>query len=257
MNDNLLNWIGNKTNSIDFILDNLPKNFNNYYEPFIGSGVIYFNLLKPDVSTISDLNYELINLYKIIQKDVEKLIENLFFYKIDQDTFEYLKNLDRNKDFVNLCPILRATRFLYINLNSKEKYYKTNKLNECINRFQKNKIKENIIDILEYYNNYLKNTKIEHFSYDAILNLVQPNDLVYLDPPYHNCTFKFNYNTTPFDFTDQYDLKLFCDKLNEKGVYFMQSNYFNNDIRLLYMEYNQLKKIFPYKKQPEILIKNF
>ena len=35
-----------KKRLIDSIIKYIPKKFNNYYEPFLGSSIVYLNMLK-------------------------------------------------------------------------------------------------------------------------------------------------------------------------------------------------------------------
>ena len=39
-----INWTGGKKRVVPHILKYAPKTFNNYFEPFIGSGVVLLNL---------------------------------------------------------------------------------------------------------------------------------------------------------------------------------------------------------------------
>ncbi len=53
-----------------------PKKFdpkiNTYYEPFVGGGALFFDLL-PKKAVLSDLNKELIITYKVIKNDLKNL----------------------------------------------------------------------------------------------------------------------------------------------------------------------------------------
>ena len=58
-------WLGGKTNLLKIINKEIPLQFNSYYEPFVGSGALFFSLQKK-LSYISDLNHELITSYETI-----------------------------------------------------------------------------------------------------------------------------------------------------------------------------------------------
>ncbi|MBF0787956.1 MULTISPECIES: DNA adenine methylase [unclassified Streptococcus] len=74
-----IKWPGGKTEELKIILDNLPKNIKNFYEPFVGGGAVYFAIDNIDKYFINDKSKELINLYKSIQVKNEK-----FFYTIKE-----------------------------------------------------------------------------------------------------------------------------------------------------------------------------
>lgn len=259
LNSSFLKWIGNKKASTKFIISKFPKDFNHYFEPFVGSGYIYFNILKSQHSTISDINPELINLYNVIKYNLNELLEQLFFYDNNLYTFEYLKNLDRHDNYPEASNILKATRFLYININSLQQFYKTDLNGLCINTYNKNNLNKTFdLHSIKLANLYLQNTNIYNFNYEHILPLVKEKDLIYLDPPYFDNTLNFHYNNhNKFLFEDHIKLKEFCDKLNEKKAYFFLSNYALPEIIDLYKEYNQHIIDFKFKSKKEILISNF
>ena len=60
-----IKWAGGKEKELPIILENLPKKFERYIEPFVGGGAVYFALNKPN-SIINDKSDELINLYNFI-----------------------------------------------------------------------------------------------------------------------------------------------------------------------------------------------
>ncbi|SVA82503.1 uncharacterized protein METZ01_LOCUS135357 [marine metagenome] len=67
----LLKWAGGKERELKLILPKLPDTINNYYEPFLGGGAVYFNLTKvKNECFLNDASNELIDFYNIIkQKD--------------------------------------------------------------------------------------------------------------------------------------------------------------------------------------------
>ena len=59
-------WTGGKRQLLPVILDKKPKQFNTYFEPFIGGGAVLFEL-QPNIAVINDFNTELINCYNVLQ----------------------------------------------------------------------------------------------------------------------------------------------------------------------------------------------
>ena len=82
----ILKWAGGKTQLLEHLLPKIPKEYNKYIEPFFGGGALFF-ALKPNNSIIADSNPELINLYRVIAKDVNSLISELknFSKKADEN----------------------------------------------------------------------------------------------------------------------------------------------------------------------------
>jgi DNA adenine methylase len=61
-----LKWPGGKRWLAVDALALSPRDFNRYYEPFLGSGAMFFGL-HPRDAVLSDTNAELINCYKQIK----------------------------------------------------------------------------------------------------------------------------------------------------------------------------------------------
>ena len=58
-------WAGGKRQLIPQIKERMPKQYKDYYEPFVGGGAVIFELL-PANALINDINKALINAYKQI-----------------------------------------------------------------------------------------------------------------------------------------------------------------------------------------------
>ena len=73
-----IKWPGGKTQELKIILDNIPKNYNRYFEPFLGGGSVFFAISKNN-SVVNDISIELISLYRFIAENnvdfFEKLLE--------------------------------------------------------------------------------------------------------------------------------------------------------------------------------------
>ena len=50
-----LKWAGGKTQLLEHIAENMPAEYNNYYEPFIGGAAVLF-AISPKRAFINDVN---------------------------------------------------------------------------------------------------------------------------------------------------------------------------------------------------------
>jgi DNA adenine methylase len=95
----ILKWAGGKEQELKHIHPAIPKIFNNYYEPFIGGGAVYFSI-NANKLFINDKSYELIDLYNTIKKE-----DKLFFNIMNEiiHNWELLENIVNNnsQEFIN------------------------------------------------------------------------------------------------------------------------------------------------------------
>ena len=54
----ILKWAGGKRQLIPELINFIPRQFNNYVEPFVGGGALYFYLARKN-SIINDSNLEI------------------------------------------------------------------------------------------------------------------------------------------------------------------------------------------------------
>ena len=240
-----IKWAGGKRQIIKELTDSLPKNYNRYFEPFIGGGALFF-AVRPKNAYISDINPELINLYNMVKNNTHSLIKDLRRYKNTETEFYKIRNLDRTPDYKNLTNIEKAGRFIYLNKTCYNGLYRTNSKGQfnAPYGFYKN---PNIIDEqnLKICSELLKETEIGLSDFSNIENKIKTHDFVYFDPPYIpiNKTSSFTkYYKDDFNTGSQIKLKELCDRLNKKNIYFMLSNSYNETALNLYKEYN-IKKI--------------
>ena len=224
-------WVGGKRSILQEIKKHFPSQFNNYYEPFVGGGAIFFDLGHKN-SFISDLNLELITTYLVIKKEVTGLIELLKKHK-ENHCEEYFYKLRSNHTLKDSVEV--AARFIYLNKTCYNGLYRVNKKNEFNSPFGKYK-NPNIVDEVNLMlcHQYLKNANIKFQDFNEINP--KKGDLVYFDPPYQN-TF-LGYNANAFDESKQIELRCFCDELEKKNIKFVLSNSDTSFIREQYKSYN-------------------
>lgn len=240
-----IKYCGGKKKLTSYILYNLPSEFNNYFEPFVGGGSVFYTIINKFPSKsymLSDINNNLINCYKVIKNDNPQLINELKNDKYSNTRIKYDTNRQRFNSIKcndNENDIERAALFIYLNKCCFNGLYRENLKSEFNVPF--GKMKNPVIcdeSNLESVNKVLCNVELQYCEYQYILEFVKPNDFVYLDPPYYE---KFS-DYTSKRFNQQYHLKLknFVDKLTDIGAHVMLSNSNTDFIRNLYKNYVQV-----------------
>src|SRR5437867_1754829 len=82
-----LRWAGGKNWFLKYIEQQLPTNFQNYHEPFLGGGSVFFNLITKKRNYLSDLNSELIETFIEVRDNVEKVISQIKAFKNTEEDY--------------------------------------------------------------------------------------------------------------------------------------------------------------------------
>ncbi len=237
----VIKWVGGKRQLLDDLKALLPKNYNGYFEPFIGGGALFFSL-QPTNSFISDYNPELTNLYQVIKEKPLELIKDLKKHKNEEDYYYQIRALDRDvAKYQKLSDVQRASRFIYLNKTGYNGLYRVNQKkqhNVPFGRYKNPKWidEKNILSC----SRLLEKTKIQTGDFEIIKERVKKGDFVYFDPPYVplNSASFISYTEKGFDIAMQERLKKLCDYIDAKGAYFMLSNSYTDYILDLYQEYD-------------------
>lgn len=72
----LIKYPGGKEKELTYIIPALPKKINNYYEPFVGGGAVYF-AINAKAYYINDKSEELVSLYELVKEQNIAFFENL------------------------------------------------------------------------------------------------------------------------------------------------------------------------------------
>lgn len=230
-----LKWVGGKRSLIDDLIKRMPDEFNDYWEPFVGGGALYFKLChlrKLGKAHISDVNIDLIFSYKAVQKDTDKLIEFLKVHAKNHNE-EYYYKIRAQHDLKNAIEI--AARMIYLNKTCFNGLFRVNKKGEFnvpVGRYTNPAILNE--DNLRACSKALKHATITLRTYADIEP--KAGDFVYFDPPYHptDATSFTQYSKLDFSEKDQKDLADYCLALHKKGVKIMLSNSNTKFIRDLF-----------------------
>jgi DNA adenine methylase len=238
-----IKWAGGKTQLLSQFKTLFPKKFDRYLEPFLGSGAVFFYMKKmyrQKEIILSDNNRELINCYEIVQNELEVLIKLLQEHRKNHSK-DYYYSL-RAMETSNLSKIESAARFIYLNKTCFNGLYRVNsrgKFNVPIGSYKNPSIYDE--RILREANNLLQGVNFLVMPFENVLDLVESDDFIYFDPPYHplSTTSSFtSYTSESFSKEDQIRLAKVYAELDKKGCSLMLSNSYSEFILDLYKDYN-------------------
>ena len=228
-----LKWPGGKR----WLLKKNPElfsvKFNNYYEPFLGSGAVFFYLC-PKKAVLSDVNEELINLYIQMRDYPQLLIEQLESHQKKHGKEYYYEIRDKSYS----SSIERAGRFLYLNRTCFNGMYRENregKFNVPIGT--KNNCTYDIYNF-EYYSNALKSAELIACDFREVISKTQKGDLLFVDPPYTIGQTQQNrfikYNSKLFSWNDQKDLWSEIIRARDRGTIVISTNAYCDELLEMY-----------------------
>ena len=208
---------------------------NTYYEPFVGGGAVFFDLL-PERAELSDLNRELVITYNVIKNNIDELIFSLKQHIYDKKYYLEV----RAKNVNELSDIEVASRFIFLNRTGFNGLYRVNKkgqFNVPFGRYSNPVICDE--ENLRRVSKELQNVIIKHQDYTSVLKNAQKGDFIYFDPPYYplNRTSSFTaYTSESFLEKEQTELRDTFVELHKRGCYIMLSNSDTPFINDLYSE---------------------
>lgn len=213
-----LKWAGGKSRLIQQYIPYLPKNYQNYYEPFLGGGALFF-YLQPKRAILTDVNAELINVYCCVRDHVEELISLLKEHKLKHNK-DYYYSVRANSSG---HPLEKAARFIYLNKTCYNGLYRVNsqgKFNVPLGKYANPNICPE--ELLRVASEVLYTSEIKQADFANILNCATScDDFVFCDPPYHpisNTSYFTSYHQTVFAEKEQTKLRDICAELNSRGV---------------------------------------
>lgn len=266
-----MKWVGGKTQLLPDLSQAVREAgaFNNYHEPFLGGGALFFALspsLPPREAILSDFNPNLIGAYLGVTRYVKTVICLLKEHE-QQHSPEYYY---RVRSMVPDQIAARTARIIYLNKTCYNGLYRENSrglFNVPIG-LHKN---PTICDEANLFacSKALRMTRIGVRSFESVLDSAEAGDLVYCDPPYHplSATSSFTaYEKNGFGEDRQRQLADVFTELNRHGVRVVLSNSDTALIRKLYSRF-RIKEVMAKRsvnsradrrgKITELLVQNF
>jgi DNA adenine methylase len=239
-----LKWAGGKLQLIEQFKNLFPHNFNNYYEPFIGSGAVFFYLkskLKLNKVFLSDANEELINCFVAVRDKPSELIELLSNHqkKHSKEYYYAVRSIECDRlDSVN-----KAARLIYLNKTCFNGLYRVNskgQFNVPMGDYENPCIFDT--NTLYQASQLLQGVHLRVMAFEKVVNFAQKDDFIYLDPPYIplSKTSSFTqYSKGSFSGKEQKRLSEVFRILDLRGCFVMLSNSDHALTRELYRDYEK------------------
>ena len=299
----ILKWVGGKTQIIDKLIVNFPVEINNYREAFLGGGSVLLTLLsyvKSGVIKIHgniyayDLNEPLIYIYKNIQTfhnelygvlqtiitefnecgngEINRTPKNIEEAKIAKENYYYWIRSEYNKlSLHDKKSVLGSAMFIFMNKTCFRGVFRVGPKGFNVPYGHYNNPEIINKEHLEEIHNLIQNVVFECCDFNTSLKNIEPNDFIYLDPPYAPETDTSFVGYTENGFGIEKHSQLFglchglCNGLN--NTKFMMSNSNTDYVKKNFPEekYNiqvimakrSINSKNPDAKTKEVIIKNY
>ena len=183
----VIKYPGSKWNIAPQLVELIPEH-HSYVEPFFGSGAVLFNKPVSDIETVNDLDSDVVNLFRCIQKDSERLARLVMTTPFSRE--EYERQFDGCTSTLYASNFQRAAGFLikcWQGHGFRTNGYKVGWKNDVVGRekayalWNWYRLPDWIIDITERLRKVQIENRpalevIERFNYSQVF--------MYLDPPY-------------------------------------------------------------------------
>jgi DNA adenine methylase len=231
-----LKWAGGKAQLFEQLRPLLPGRFENYFEPFVGGGAVFFGV-RPRVATLSDVNSELVETYGVVRDEPDALIAALKRHRYEKDYFYHV----RDQKPAELSLVDRAARMIFLNKTAFNGLYRVNsrgQFNVPFGRHRQPQFCDE--DNLNACSLALEQVRLENADFELVLSDARRGDFVYIDPPYvpvSDTAYFTAYIPGGFAWADQQRLAEVVTKLAARGVKVMLSNSDVTVLRELYRDF--------------------
>jgi DNA adenine methylase len=189
-----LPYIGGKNRLATRIISLLPEH-TTFVEPFAGGAQVLFHKLPSNVEVLNDLDFDIVNFFRVCQWHYEELVRYLRFCLVSRKLHEL--HVKTNPE--TLTDIQRAGRFFYLQKNSFGGLILKQKFHYGVTH-PSNFNPERIPVVIEKAHQRLQRVQIESLLYKKILKKsARPPPLFSLDPPYgERKLYRHNFSESDF-----------------------------------------------------------
>lgn len=246
-----LKWAGGKARVMPQLLEHLPK-ADCLIEPFVGSGTVFMNTDYRRY-VLCDSNRPLINFFRVLTSDTERLIETarrMFIDGNNKERYYKRKELFNSMQWSDTAKadaaLLYAALFLYLNRHTYNGLYRVNLKGEFNSPFGKFAAPYFPADEMRRFAEKANDTKAIFMHSDFRLSIravVYASDdaVIYCDPPYIPTSATANFTAYGKPFTLDDHRSLVTNLLNahrQFGIRAVISNSDTPETREIYSAFN-------------------
>lgn len=227
-----LRWAGGKGWLVPHMKKVLEQiEVNVFHEPFLGGGAIFFGLFSNKLASLSDINGDLINCYRMVKENPNGLIEILDKMVNTKENYLRVRSEDP-KD-----PLQAAARFIFLNRTAFNGIYRVNKSGQFNVPYGRPEVIICEREKLLKASRALSSAEIFECDFYSI-DRYRSGDLVFLDPPYSIGTGKtfVQYNSNVFSLADQKRLASMLEEFQDRGIYYVLSNSYHPEVLKVFNE---------------------
>lgn len=200
----------------------------------VGSGALFFSLI-PERAFLADINCELINFYRVLSNQPQKLYDAVHGFTPDKEAYYSLRASCPTD------PLGRAARFFYLVRLSWNGLYRVNKEGAFNVPYGGRKPKQLLsFEAVQAASKALKNARLLRGDFQWTTLGIKSEDFVYFDPPYPKGASKGNgfsrYSSTGFTLDDHKRLAQYGAQLADKGVHVLVTEAARKEILKFYSE---------------------
>jgi DNA adenine methylase len=234
MTEPFLKWAGGKRWLVYSGLMRQPKKYERFIEPFLGGGAVFFHM-NPPAALLSDINPDLIELYKVMRDAPAQLQGLMNEHQERHDEIYYYGVRGEKPD----TEISRAARFLYLNRTCWNGLYRVN----LRGQFNVPKgTKDTVVFGGEDFASFakaLEGAELLCSDFEPVINRAGAGDFLFVDPPYtvkHNVNGFIKYNEQLFSWEDQVRLRDAVARACARGAAVVMTNADHQSVRDLYSD---------------------
>lgn len=174
-----LRWAGSKRKQLSRLAQFWTPTHLRYVEPFAGSACLFFEL-APLTAVLGDNNCNLIEVYRVVRDQPDRLYDRLCRIRRDQETYYRW----RKKRSDRLDVETRVVRFIYLNRNCFNGIYRLNEKGEFNVPMGIRPGAYFRRSDLALCSSLLQKAQLLDGDFSRTLKCVRAGDFVYLDPPF-------------------------------------------------------------------------
>ncbi|HEA0180384.1 TPA: Dam family site-specific DNA-(adenine-N6)-methyltransferase [Escherichia coli] len=233
----IFKWAGGKFGVLEQIFRYLPEG-KRLIEPFVGGGAVFMNAGYQE-NLLNDVNADLINFYKTLQREAHSLITLAHRFFQDYNTQEgYLavRNAFNKQVYDDLH---RAAAFLFLNRHCFNGLTRYNQAGEFNVGYGKYKTPYFPLQEMETFLGAEGRSEFVCGDFAAVIEAAGEGDVIFCDPPYEplpNTEGFTNYSGHDFKFEEQKRLASLLTDAHRRGAKVLITNSGAPNIRELYQD---------------------